>query len=83
MSNEPNRTDGTLALSLSKAEALVLFEWLASRDDPPDSIEPGPEQTVLWRVEGRLEKMLLPEVFRPDYLELVNAARAHVLVDRS
>ncbi|MFO0899817.1 MAG: hypothetical protein U0836_20495 [Pirellulales bacterium] len=49
-------------LSLTRAEALVLFEWLASRDDT-DGLTPEPEQTVLWRVEGQLEK-LLPELFR-------------------
>ncbi len=75
--------DEELVLALTRPEALVFFEWLASRDDPsPDSV-PGPEQTVLWRIEGRLEKMLLPEVLRPDYADLLDAARKRVLTDRS
>ena len=81
MSANVKPTGEPIMLSLTRAEALVLFEWLASRD-VTDGLTPEPEQTVLWRVEGQLEKML-PELFRPDYVAAVSAARAHVLVDRS
>ena len=66
-------------LSLTKAEALVLFEWLsnldASMSAPPEG---SPEQKVLWQVEALLERVL-PEPLDPKYLELLEQARRTVL----
>ena len=66
-------------LPLTKAEALVLFEWLsnldASTSAPPEG---SPEQKVLWQVEALLERVL-PEPLDPKYLELLEQARRTVL----
>lgn len=64
-----------VTIELSDAEALVLFEWLASHDELP--FDDGAEQTVLWSIEAQLEKTLI-EPFRPEYRALVDAARAAV-----
>ncbi len=69
------RFDERLAFELSRAEALVLFDWLASREPRP--ADAPAEQQVLWRVEGELERRLA-EVLAPNYKELVAAARHHV-----
>jgi hypothetical protein len=71
--------DDSILLNLSRYEALVLFEWLASFDasdagPPQDSAE----QAVLWRLEGRLEERLV-EVILPNYRELLDDARRRVL----
>jgi hypothetical protein len=71
-------SDDVITLKLTKAEALVLFEWLA-RTAAAEAlpIEDPSEQQVLWRVEGQLEKVLV-EPLRPDYLKLVADARRQV-----
>lgn len=68
-----NPLEERLSFSLSRAEALVLFEWLASHESLP--VEHKGEQEALWRLEGALERILV-EVFAPNYTDLVVAARA-------
>jgi hypothetical protein len=65
-------------LTLSKAEALVLFEWLGSLDESqmPRFAHPS-EEKVLWKVEGQLESVLT-EPFAPNYRELLIQARRAV-----
>jgi hypothetical protein len=46
-------SDSEVLLRLSKAEAIVLLEWLASLD----SLHPPSEEKVLWKVEGQLESI--------------------------
>lgn len=71
--------DSKVTVELTRAEALVLFEWLASRDalESP-ATEAQAEQTVLWRLEAALERVL-PEPLAPDYKQLLSAARQSVL----
>ena len=71
-------SDDGIALKLTKAEALVLFDWLA-RTDAAEALhcEDPAEQQVLWRIEGQLEKTLV-EPLRPDYVQLVVEARRQV-----
>ena len=70
--------DEEVTLKLSKAEALVLFEWLARTDSAQAlPFEDPSEQQVLWRIECQLEKVLV-EPLRPDYAELVAEARREV-----
>ncbi|MGF6231283.1 hypothetical protein QFZ27_005238 [Inquilinus ginsengisoli] len=48
-----------VTITLSNAEALVLFEWLASADDAGLlPINHAAEQIALWRLEGQLEKKI-------------------------
>jgi hypothetical protein len=60
---------------LTPDQALVLFEWLA-REDGKDALptEHPAELQVLWDLEAQLERVLV-EPFRPDYAELLAAAR--------
>jgi hypothetical protein len=67
-----------IIIQLSRAEALVLFEWLARTDEAQElTFEDSAEQTVLWKLEGQLENALI-EHSEPNYEELVAAARAVV-----
>jgi hypothetical protein len=78
-------SEGEVLLTLSKAEALVLFEWLASFDGWLASLDESQmrpfahpsEEKVLWEVEGQLESVL-NEPFAPNYRELLIQARRAV-----
>jgi hypothetical protein len=64
-----------VTITLSKAEALVLFEWLARTDDARVlPIDHPAEQVALWRLEGQLEKKI-DCLFSPDYGERLEDAR--------
>lgn len=67
-----------MKLELTDDQALVFFDWLARLDErdafPVD--DPAEEQ-VLWCLHGQLEKTR-PEVFKDNYRELVEHARARV-----
>ena len=63
--------DTQIVLQLTKAEALVPFEWLARMDQ---SGTLAAEQQVLWAVEGQLERILV-EPLAADYEEALAAAR--------
>jgi hypothetical protein len=70
--------DPDLTLALTRAEALVLFEWLAHLDQTCTmSFQHPAEERVLWRLEAQLESML-HEPFDPDYRERLSAARRRV-----
>lgn len=66
-------------ISLSRDQALVLFEWLARTGaaDQPAAFEDQAEQRVLWDLESALESVLT-EPLREDYRELVETARARL-----
>jgi hypothetical protein len=71
-------------ISLSKAEALVLFEFLGrsseSNRNRPNETEPAlhspdsAEWRALWNLECLLEKTLT-EIFSPDYARIIEDAR--------
>ena len=64
-------------LPLTPDEALVLFEWLGNFNKGEHEFDDQAEQRVLWNLEAMLESELV-EPFRPDYPELVAAARDRV-----
>ena len=70
-----------ITLTITKDEALVLFEFLArfneNEPDRPDIFEDQAEQRVLWNIECLLEEQLA-EPFRPEYIDLLHAARNKV-----
>ncbi|KAB1864032.1 hypothetical protein [Microbacterium algeriense] len=66
--------DDQITISLSSDHALVLFEWLSSRDERDFSSAHPAEQRVLWDLESQLETKL-PMLFDPDYAERVDRAR--------
>jgi hypothetical protein len=66
-------------LTLSRSEALVLFEWLATAEsDKAIPIPDHAEQQVLWNIEAQLEKSLW-EVLSSEYGELLVSAKNDVL----
>ena len=64
-----------IKISLTKDEALVLFEFLFRFSDTEKlNIEHQAEERALWNLECSLEKILV-EPFKDDYLELLETAR--------
>jgi hypothetical protein len=71
-------TPDKISLTLSKQEALVLFEWLAKVEPMGTTVFQHPsEERVLWKLQGQLESTL-QEPFAPNYDDLVSQARADV-----
>lgn len=70
-----------VAIELSRAEALVLFELLHRLEDEEVVMEDDAEQVALWRLSAALERTLV-EPFQPDYRELLERARSE-LTDQS
>ena len=65
-------------LTLSKDEALVLFEFLSRfSDEEKLEIKDKSEEQVLWNVQASLEK-LLSEPFSKEYLSLLDKARRNL-----
>lgn len=71
----------TITLSLSNAQALVLFEWLTSQDGADAfTYEHDAEERVVWKLQGQLEKVLT-EPFHEDYVTILKRARAEVAAE--
>lgn len=68
--------DAKLVVELTRAEALVLFEWLAKHDGALP-VRDEAEQQVIWNLEGALDRLLI-EPLGPSYEEAVRAAKAAV-----
>lgn len=69
----------TIQLTLSRSEAIVLFEWLVTLESKVEKqATDGAEQTVLWGMECQLEKAL-HEILSPDYDKLLASAKSRVL----
>lgn len=68
--------ENQVVLTLSHAEALVLFEWLARHDERLAFDDPAEEQ-VIWHIEAVLERSL-PDLFSPDYQTALAEARETV-----
>jgi hypothetical protein len=65
-------------LRLTRAQAVVLFEWLTRVDSAGGAPVMDPSETyVLWQLEAQLESVLV-EPLRSDYLALLEAARKMV-----
>lgn len=63
---------------MSRAEAVVLFDWIHCHEEDLEHLVGDPaEQAVLWEISALLER-LLPEPFRQDYPDLLEAARAEL-----
>lgn len=66
--------DDQITVRLSSDQALVLFDWMSSRDERDSSSAHPAEQRVLWDLESQLEAKL-PMLFDPDYAEQVDRTR--------
>lgn len=72
--SDPN----SVALNLSRAEALVLFEFLARTSQDESRVATcHAERIVLWNVEALLEAVLTEPLGR-DYEAVVAAARQEI-----
>jgi hypothetical protein len=68
-----------LSIDLSEDQALVLFDWLALREEARSESDPIDAETqVLWNIEGQLERVLI-QPFDPNYTTLVQRARQRIL----
>lgn len=64
-----------VTITLSGAEALVLYDWLARADDAQRlPVDHPAEQVALWRLEGYLEKRI-DCLFSADYDDRLEGAR--------
>jgi hypothetical protein len=67
-----------IVLDLTPAEGLVLFELLTRIDSKKSvPLEDEAEQTVLWKLEAQLEKILTAPL-APDYHDQLARARQQV-----
>lgn len=67
-----------VTLTLSRDEAIVLFEWLhRCNAEAGHRFEDQAEERVLWNLEALLESTLA-EPFKPEYDEILAAARSRV-----
>ena len=67
-----------ICVELSRAEALVLFEFLYRFSDKEQlAIADQAEERVLWNIHGSLEQTLV-EPFMRNYDELLEEARGQV-----
>ena len=74
-------TNDNITLKLTKAESLVLCEWLARFDSVQTLAFDHPsEERVLWRLQGQLESTL-KEPLLPNYKEIIDEARRCVEAD--
>ena len=74
-------TNDKITLKLTKAESLVLCEWLARFDSVQTLAFDHPsEERVLWRLQGQLESTL-KEPLLPNYKEIIDEARRCVEAD--
>ena len=69
---------GDVSIVLSRNEALILFDWLASFETRGlQSACDDAEQSVLWKIEGRLESTLI-DIFADNYHERLEQAKRFV-----
>ena len=67
-----------VTLTLTRDEAIVFFDWLARfNKEEGRRFEDQAEQRVLWNLEASLESTLV-EPFKPDYDQILAAARSRV-----
>ena len=71
-------TEETATIRMTRAEALVLFEFLSRFDQGQQlDIRDKAEELVLWHVHGAFERVLA-EPFAADYLKRLEIARETV-----
>ena len=70
--------EGALSIRLTKDEALVLLEIIGDfRDESAIQVRDQAERHALWNLSALLEKAI-PEIFAPNYRELVKAAKKNL-----
>jgi hypothetical protein len=80
---EQRTTERPIAFYLTHEEGLVLFELLERGGESKDRtyrVEHSAEQVVLWGLNAILEQWLIAPL-RPDYQDLLDAARKSLAID--
>lgn len=68
-----------VSIELDPDVALVLFDWLASRENLAEELKlEAPERNSLWALEAALEKQLVAPL-QADYAAQLHAARQSVV----
>ncbi len=65
----------TVGVSLTRSEALVLFEWISKHGDAV-AVDDESERRVLWRIVAQLESVLTEPLERDYDAKLDDARRA-------
>ena len=72
-----------VSLTLTKEEALLLFEMLSdSKDEHAIPIRNSAQRRAVWRITSSFEKALA-EPFRKDYLEILEEAKQRMIGERA
>jgi len=74
--------DIATSIELTRAEALVLHDWLTRHKDTGTTPGDGSEQAALNSLNAALDRTLV-EPFQADYDEIVQAARTQLTIDSS
>jgi hypothetical protein len=74
--------DTATSIELTRAEALVLHDWLTRHKDTGTTPGDGSEQAALNSLNAALDRTLV-EPFQADYDEIVQAARTQLTIDSS
>lgn len=74
--------DTATPIELTRAEAIVLFDWLHNHETNDTTPGDPAERTALWNLSTALERTL-SEPLQADYHDVVRAARAHLAIDSS
>jgi hypothetical protein len=75
--------DDPTPVALTRAEALVLFDWLHQLEEVEDRVtQDKATQVALWALSASLESALV-EPLQPDYDDVLSRARAHLADDDS
>jgi hypothetical protein len=75
-------TNETVALTVTKAEALILFELLANfHEESSIQVRDQAERIALWNLSSLLEKSLV-DLFSPNYKELLLQAKQKLISSR-
>ena len=78
MNSNSSTPEGSVTLSLSRSQALVLFDFLSRfSEDQRLEIRDQAEQRVLWDMQADLESSL-SELLAQDYTQHLEAARDEV-----
>ncbi len=81
--SRPTRGEGdtTITLTLTRAEALIVFEWLHRMEDAGEAPSDDPaERVAAWNLSAALESVLV-EPFESDYRAIIARAKRELLGD--
>jgi hypothetical protein len=77
--SRPTRSEGDTTITLTRAEALIVFEWLHRMEDAGEAPSYDPaERVAAWNLSAALESVLV-EPFESDYPAIIARAKRELL----